>query len=216
MKLCYFFNYYFYICKRYNALHFSMKYTSKTDSDLVRLLSENESGAFEELYVRYKDRLLRYCVLLLKDQNESSDIVQEVFIQIWESRQFLNPDLSFSSLHFTMARNRILNYFKHIDVESKVREILLAKEKYQDTPETAFLNSELQDVLLKAIENLPPQRKKIFNMSRIDGLSYKEIAFQLNISVSTVQEGISESLKSIRHYITKYSRNSLNLILFLF
>lgn len=193
-----------------------MGYKDKADKELVILLSRDDQKAFEELYVRFKDKLLRYSLCLLKSDNDSSDIVQEVFIQLWESRHFLDPSLSFSSFLYTITRNRILNYFKHIDVEDKIREILLDKKDIHETPETDLLSSEFQQILTEAINHLPTQRKKIFNMSRLEGLSYKEIAAMTNISVYTVQEYITESLRFIRHYVAQYSELSMILLLFIF
>lgn len=193
-----------------------MEYRNKADKELVTLLSRDDHKAFEELYVRYKDKLLRYSLYLLKSESESSDIVQEVFIQLWESRYFLNPSLSFSSFLYTITRNRILNYFKHIDVEGKIREILLDKGDLHETPETNLLSTEFQQILTEAINHLSPQQKKIFNMSRLEGLSYKEIAALTNISVYTVQEYISDSLRNIRHYVAHYSGLSIMLLLFVY
>ena len=80
-----------------------------------------------------------------------------------------------------MARNRVLNYFKHIDVENKIKDILAKQSLEEENIESDLISTEYQDILRTAIEHLPPQRKKIFNMSRIDGMSHKEIAAILNI-----------------------------------
>lgn len=87
-----------------------MELREKTDTELVTLLIQNNEAAFSELYVRYKDKLYYFCLQILKSKEETNDIVQEIFIRIWESRSFINPNLSFSSFLYTMVRNRILNY----------------------------------------------------------------------------------------------------------
>lgn len=187
----------------------------KTDTELVLLLTQDDEAAFSELYVRHKDKLRYFCLSLLKSGEEANDIVQEIFIRIWESRSFINPDLSFSSFLYTMARNRILNYFRDADIDMKVKQILALKNPTEENIiESDMIYAEYKNILHEAIETLSPQRKKIFNMSREENLSHKEIAAQLGISVNTVQEHISESLRSIKSYFLKHTDISLSLLMF--
>lgn len=186
----------------------------KTDTELAILLTLNDEAAFSELYVRYKDKLYYFCLHLLKSKEEANDIVQEIFIRIWESRNFINPDLSFSSFLYTMARNRILNYFRDIDIDEKVKEILATqKVTEEEAIDSKIIYTEYQVILQNAISQLPPQRRKIFNMSRIESISHKEIASELGISVNTVQEHISEALKFIKAYFSKHADMSISLLL---
>lgn len=187
----------------------------KTDPELVLLLTQDDEAAFSELYVRYKDKLRYFCLSLLKSGEEADDIVQEIFIRIWESRSFINPDLSFSSFLYTLARNRILNHFRDADIDMKVKQILALKNPTEENViESDMIYAEYKNMLYEAIETLSPQRKKIFNMSREENLSHKEIAAQLGISVNTVQEHISESLRSIKSYFLKHTDISLSLLMF--
>lgn len=186
----------------------------KTDTELAILLTLNDEAAFSELYVRYKDKLYYFCLHLLKSKEEANDIVQEIFIRIWESRNFINPDLSFSSFLYTIARNRILNYFRDIDIDEKVKEILATqKVTEEEAIDSKIIYTEYQVILQNAISQLPPQRRKIFNMSRIESMSHKEIAAELGISVNTVQEHISEALKFIKAYFSKHADMSISLLL---
>ena len=186
----------------------------KTDTELAILLTLNDEAAFSELYARYKEKLYYFCLHLLKSKEEANDIVQEIFIRIWESRNFINPDLSFSSFLYTMARNRILNYFRDIDIDEKVKEILATqKVTEEEAIDSKIIYTEYQVILQNAISQLPPQRRKIFNMSRIESMSHKEIAAELGISVNTVQEHISEALKFIKAYFSKHADMSISLLL---
>lgn len=189
----------------------------KTDTELAILLIHDDEAAFSELYVRYKDKLYYFCLHLLKSKEEANDIVQEIFIRIWESRSFINPDLSFSSFLYTMARNRIMNYFRDMDIDIKVKEIIASQKiTTEETAESQIIYTEYQEILRTAIEQLPTQRQKIFNMSRIENMSHKEIAAELNISVNTVQEHISEALKFIKIYFNKNADLTMSLLLPLF
>lgn len=180
-----------------------MRIREKTDIELVNLLTQDNEAAFSELYIRNKDKLYYFCLNLLKSKEDANDIVQEIFTRIWESRNFINPDLSFSSFLYTIARNRILNYFRSVDIDLKVKSILAQRDPVEeDIIESNLIYTEYQKILKGAIEALPPQRKKIFNMSREDNMTHKEIAAQLGISVNTVQEHISESLRFIKNIST--------------
>lgn len=193
-----------------------MELKERTDTDLITLLTQDDEAAFSELYIRYKDKLCYFCISLLKSREEANDIVQEIFIRIWESRYFINPDLSFSSFLYTMARNRILNYFRDADIDAKVKSILATRKVVEEEGvDSQMIYTEYQNILQDAINLLSPQRQKIFTMSRIENMSHKEIAAQLNISVNTVQEHISEALKFIKNYFNKHADFSLSL-LFLF
>ncbi|KKB45690.1 RNA polymerase sigma-70 factor [Parabacteroides gordonii] len=193
-----------------------MRLRDKTDTDLITLIIHDDEAAFSELYIRYKDKLHYFCLSLLKSEEETNDIVQEIFIRVWESRVFINPDLSFSSFLYTMARNRVLNYFRDMDIDAKAKSILAQnKPVEEDVIESDLIYTEYQNILKEAIEQLSPQRKKVFNMSRMDNLTHKEIAEQLGISVNTVQEHISESLRFIKTYFGKHSDISISVLLYL-
>ena len=194
-----------------------MRLKEKTDVDLVTRLTQNDEAAFSELYIRYKDKLFYFCSYLLKSNEEANDIVQDIFIRIWESRSFINPQLSFSSFLYTMARNRIMNYFRDMDIDIKVKEILTTQKiTVEETTESQLIYTEYQEILQAAIDLLPAQRKKIFNMSRVENISHKEIAMKLGISVNTVQEHISEALKFIKLYFNKHADLTMTLLFPLF
>lgn len=138
-----------------------MRLKEKTDVDLVTRLTQNDEAAFSELYIRYKDKLFYFCSYLLKSNEEANDIVQDIFIRIWESRSFINPQLSFSSFLYTMARNRIMNYFRDMDIDIKVKEILTTQKiTVEETTESQLIYTEYQEILQAAIDLLPAQRKK--------------------------------------------------------
>lgn len=89
-----------------------MQYRQKTDAELVVLLTLNDEEAFSELYVRYKSKLQYFCFHFLKVESEACDIVQEVFIRIWESRCFINPELSFFFLSLCYGSESCIELFQ--------------------------------------------------------------------------------------------------------
>lgn len=190
-----------------------MLHKTKTDKELAVLLTKNDETAFREFYFRYKDKLWHYAFSFLKSKEESDDIVQEIFIRFWELRNFIDTKLSVSSLLYTMVRNRVLNHFRDMDIELQLKRALLLKHPVNDdSTEANLIFTEYQKILTEAIEHLPTQRKRIFNLSRMENKSHKEIAALLGISVSTVQEHISEALKFIKIYLSKHADLTLSVV----
>lgn len=171
---------------------------------LVQRLAKNDVQAFNELYNLYSRRIFGFAYGFLRSKEEAEGIVQEVFVKIWETRNNLRSDLSFSWFLFTIARNLILNKLQHHQYEMRYQKDFLAETSGDDnnTEEQVFYR-DMSDHINNLIMELPPKRKEIFLLSRFEGLSYQEISEKLNISVKTVEVQISLALKYIRARIKK-------------
>lgn len=194
-------------------------YTTDTLIDehelVIRLISGDED-AFCELYAAYKNRLLFFAMKFVKSRDFAEDIFQDAFTIIWQSRRFINPDASFSSYLYTIVRNRILNQIRDLDKEDTLKEHILAQAiDYTDDTKEKILANDLREIINKALEKLTPRQREIFEMSREAQMSHKEIADALGISVNTVQEHISVSLRTIRTFLSKYSDTYADLLLIL-
>ncbi len=176
------------------------------ERSLILRLIEGDEDAFCELYATYKNRLIYFAMRFLKSREYAEDVFQDVFTVVWQSRRFINPDASFSSYLYTIMRNRILNQLRNAANEEKLKESILSQalDYTEDTKREVMLN-DLKSLISHALQQLPPRQREIFEMSREAQLSHKEIADKLGISVNTVQEHISTSLKLIRTYLIKYS-----------
>ncbi len=177
-----------------------------SDKELVRLLIDNSRTAFGELYVRYKGRLTYFCKRFLKEETSIEDLLQDIFIQIWETRDSLNPELSISAYLHTLTQNRILNMFRQFDVHSRFAKHIL-KNQIETTNQTEdeLIYKDYAEFLNHAMEILSPKQKEVFQLSRIQGLSYKEIADLLQISVPTVQEHASLALRKIKNSLIQHA-----------
>lgn len=186
------------------------------ERELVLRLIDGDEDAFCELYAAYKNRLLYFAMKFVKSREFAEDIFQDAFTVVWQSRRFINPDASFSSYLYTIVRNRILNQIRDMANEDKLKEHILphAVDSANET-NNKILFDDLKDVLSRALEQLTPRQREVFNMSRDLQMSHKEIAEALGVSVNTVQEHISVSLKVIRAYLTKYSGTSADILLIL-
>jgi RNA polymerase sigma-70 factor len=178
---------------------------SEERSLILRLIGGDED-AFCELYATYKNRLIYFAMRFLKSREYAEDVFQDAFTVVWQSRRFINPDASFSSYLYTIMRNRILNQLRNVANEEKLKESILSQalDYTEDTKREVMLN-DLKSLISHALQQLTPRQREIFEMSREAQLSHKEIADKLGISVNTVQEHISTSLKLIRTYLIKYS-----------
>ena len=180
--------------------------STKSDKELIALLYSDSRSAFSELYARYKGRLMYFCKRFLKDDATSEDLIQDVFIQLWETRNTLNKELSFSGYVHTLTQNRILNMFRKVDIHSRfVQNILTNRKETTNQTEDSIIDNDYAELLNRAIETLSPKQKDVFRLSRLQGLTYKEIAEILHISVDTVQEHASLALKKIRDYLIQHT-----------
>ena len=178
---------------------------SEERSLILRLIGGDED-AFCELYATYKNRLIYFAMRFLKSREYAEDVFQDAFTVVWQSRRFINPDASFSSYLYTIMRNRRLNQLRNAANEEKLKESILSQalDYTEDTKREVMLN-DLKSLISHALQQLTPRQREIFEMSREAQLSHKEIADKLGISINTVQEHISTSLKLIRTYLIKYS-----------
>ena len=176
------------------------------ERSLILRLIEGDEDAFCELYATYKNRLIYFAMRFLKSREYAEDVFQDAFTVVWQSRRFINPDASFSSYLYTIMRNRILNQLRNAANEEKLKESILSQalDYTEDTKREGMLN-DLKSLISHALQQLTPRQREIFEMSREAQLSHKEIADKLGISINTVQEHISTSLKLIRTYLIKYS-----------
>lgn len=184
---------------------------------LVLRLIEGDEDAFCELYAAYKNRLLYFAMKFVKSREFAEDIFQDAFTVVWQGRRFINPDASFSSYLYTIVRNRILNQIRDMTNEDQLKEQILSQavDATNDTKSEILLN-DLKEIIGRALEQLTPRQREVFKMSRDQQMSHKEIADALGVSVNTVQEHISVSLKVIRTYLTKYSDTTADMLLILF
>ena len=194
-------------------------YSTDTLTDertLVLRLIDGDKEAFCELYAAYKSRLLYFAMRFLKSREYAEDIFQDTFAAIWQGRSFINPDASFSSYVHTIMRNRILNQLRDLEKQEQLHAHILSQavDYTYDTHQTIMLN-DLRDLIRQAMQRLTPRQREIFQMSREQQLSHREIAEALGISVYTVQESISTSLRTLRAYLQQHSVTGVDAILLL-
>ena len=170
-----------------------------SDSELVRGLREGDTSAFRKLFDRYHGPLYRYLVRRGLPEAIAEDILQDAFMAVWERREQIDPARSLRGYLYKTCHNRAVNHYRdHRKFAIGHDQPELAIVPAQDSD--LFL-SELNDALDKAVAALPERRRAVFEMCFINGLTYREAAEALRISVKTVENQMGHALKTIRSSI---------------
>lgn len=175
---------------------------NNNDEFLVRQLVLGNDKAFQKLFEKYKDDIFTYSKSLLRSDAAAEEIVQEVFLRLWKNSDVLDPKLSFKSYLFTIAKNLSFDFLRKAANNKKLKEeIFYLTNEAQDFAQDTLLHAEYEILRKKAIDILPPKRRKIFEMSRDEDMSYKDISSELGISISTVKTQMSKALLTIKKYL---------------
>jgi len=178
----------------------------KQDKELVELLIGGSQEAFGELYARFRERLMYSCKQYMRYEADADDIVHDIFLKLWETRHFLNPELSFSGYLQTITRNYTMKKFRHFDVHSRfVRNMFMNGTDATNETEDTIIGNDYAKLLNELIERLPSKQKEVFRLNRIEGFTYKEISELLHISVENVRKHASLALKKIIELFEQYT-----------
>lgn len=172
-----------------------------TERELIASLKTGDENAFTALYKMYWPKVHNFSRLYLTSVSEVEEIVQEVFVKLWETRVFLKEDESFKGFLFIITRNLIFNQFRKSFNENTYKMTILNSVSGEYDMENEMEASDLKNYIKKLIAELPPRQKEVFRMSREQHLSYKEISMRLCISEKTVERHINEALKYLRKNI---------------
>ena len=175
------------------------KYDEKT---LLVMVSTGNRKAFTQLYNTHLNMLYCYIFRFTRSKDESEEILQNLFVKIWEKREKLAQIESFKGYSFRMANNMLIDNIRRIRIRNRVfSEIIISKgnTEFGTTDDIAY--REYYRIVQNAIELLPPKRKLIFKLNIEKGLSYEETANELNISKSVVQKQAYKAIHFVREYL---------------
>jgi RNA polymerase sigma-70 factor (ECF subfamily) len=185
-----------------------------TDTQLVTRLHANDVDAFDFLYLKYHKPLYSYILRFLKIPELAEDVLQEVFLKIWDVRHRINPDLSFNAYLYRISRNLVFKQLKKIASDDELlTQVTYELKRNVEDADVRLLWSEYEKMLQDAIGQLPPQRQKIFKLCRQEGKSYEEVASELHISRNTVKEHMVLGTKFLKEFI--YSNYKVEFIVIL-
>jgi len=160
-------------------------------------------GAFEIIFRQYYEGLCRYAALWIRDPDDCEEIVQNVFVRLWEKREQLSIDSSLKAYLYKSVYHAALNMIRHNQVKATYAHMKEQQEQHSELQSAQSLKA-LEQRIEKALETLPEQCRLIFSMSRFQELKYREIAEVLNISVKTVENQMGKALRLMRHNLADF------------
>lgn len=187
------------------------KHIYSLEQDLLRQLAEGDEYAFEQLYLLYSPRIYKKILLLVKQVDLAEELLQDVFVKIWEKRNTIDSQKSFKSYVYIIAKNVVIDLFRKATLDRKIIEKFIVENPVVYDPFEKMYDSDLEvkSILNKALDSLPPQRKKIFTLVKIEGMSYDEVSDLLQVSTSTINDHVVKANKSLKKY---FENNNVALI----
>lgn len=180
------------------------------DRELLRLMAEGDEAAYRQLFHLHWNNVYSVALVLTKSVPLAEDMVQDIFLKIWQKRADFTEIERFEDYLFIMARNHIFNELKKKSRDDNFRQQVTSFfEDSINNTDLALLTKETQQQINLAVAQLTPQQQLVYRLSREQGLSHEAIAQQLDISRNTVRNHMVQSLKTIREYLKDNTSGAL-------
>lgn len=172
--------------------------------DTIAALREGDTFIFQQVFAQYHEKLYFYMLGKTKSSYLSEEAVQLTFIKLWQYKASLNREISLSRQLFRIARTTLIDLLRSKEYNNRIFVEMSPARKQPgcNNVEERIDELELKKKVLKGVQQMPAMRRKIFELSRFSGMSYKEIAVELSLSVKTVEHHISRALKQLQHIIS--------------
>ena len=170
----------------------------------VAAIQQGDTFIFEQVFHEYHEKLYFYILHKTNSSWLAEETVQLTFIKLWQYRDGLNPALDIAAQLFRIANTTLIDLLRKQDNQSRLRSTVhyMYRPAAEDEAVAQLDAAELAQRMQGAIRRMPHARRKVFEMSRLKGMSYREIATELSLSVKTVENHIAHALKQLRHLIT--------------
>lgn len=184
---------------------------NEEEKKLLYRVRDGDKDAFQDIYQLYYPKLRANFLKFVKAPQYAEDIVQDVFLKLWEIRGSIDPEKYFSGYIFTITRNLIFKFFRTAaHSEELVDDVLISylpgDGNVQELSEWKELNNQIQ----KAVQLLPPKRQEVFLLCREENLTYEQVSRQLGISRNTIKEHMVQAMKFIREHLKAQSIISIS------
>lgn len=183
---------------------------------LLQLVANGDKLAFERLYDQYEGGLEKYVFFITRSQQVTEEIIQDIFVSIWQKKEQLPTLSSFRGYLYTIARNRVISYLRSVKTRYKMVDL------DETPPETSradtdhlVLYKQYYKMVLDAIALLPERKREVFTLSLEEDLTLDEMAERLGLSKSTVKQHLYSATNSIREYLQKHGNITTALLVFL-
>lgn len=182
------------------------------EKELLLRMKESDVVAFDMLYNRYKTQLATNLFKLLKSWDQVEELLQELFVRVWENRERIDPEKSFKAYLYRIGGNLVNDYFRKLAKDRNLAQKIWESMSLTDYPESLRKQILEDQELMKTIEKLPPQRQLVFKLCKLEGKSYAEVSQLLHISEAAVNDHIT---KANRFILQNYNR-SVSLLTLIF
>jgi RNA polymerase sigma-70 factor (ECF subfamily) len=174
------------------------------DKELLERVRAGDRSAFDTIFRAYYAPLVRLAERLLRERAVAEEVVQDVMLELWRRRETFSLEDSLRVYLFRAARNRALNHIRHLKVERRGEPFVVAHSSSTPRADSALAEEELQSAVTRALDSLPTPTREVFEMSRVGGLRYTEIAESLGISVKTVEARMGRALRTLREQLAPW------------
>lgn len=183
-----------------------LKYTmDKIPCDIIGRLIEGDSKALEWIYDNFSQKLYARLIRILKDETLCEEIIQDIFLAVWKHRETIDLNKNFNGFLFKISDNLAISALRKIGRDQRLKQAVWANMVTSlYLSDQSLLTRELSGIVNTAIQQLPPQRRKILELCKLDEKSYAEVAQQLGISVATVSNHMTLALKDLRRKLAFY------------
>lgn len=173
------------------------------EHEVIEDFIRGDAAAFSDIYNLYKDKVFAFAYSLTKSREIAEEVVQEVFIRLWEKRGQIKLQGAFVPYVKTITYNYVMDFFRKVKNDRYLQQQIVARvQEIQTSGDELVFSRELQVIYQQAIDTLPPQQKRAYLLNKEDNLSYEEIAAILGISRNTVRNHLSDAIKNIRRYVS--------------
>lgn len=173
------------------------------ERELLHRIADGDERAFRVFFDHYKDRFYAVVLKMTRSDVIAEEIVQEVFIKIWQKRSTLKEINSPESYFFTAVYRRVYSHYKKLALERKFLQLISQSPSFRNITDETVLAQESERLINEAISKLPAQQQLVFKLSKQDGLSREQIAERLQISPHTVRNHMADAIKSIKSYLNQ-------------
>lgn len=180
-----------------------------TDAVLLYKIAKGDENAFSQLFERYRDKLFYYLLRHTKSPEIAEEIVTDIFMKLWQGRDLAEQIKDIGAFLHKVGYYKVMDFLRTTARHSRLQKVYLDHLNQVEDPAGAetFFDEDLKTLLYKAINQLPPQRKRIYKLSKQQGLSHEQIATMLHLSPSTVNNSITAATRSISTYVKNYAKN---------
>lgn len=185
---------------------------------LLKRVAEGDETAFKCIFDMHRDKLYNYLYRVTKSREIAEEIVIDVFLKLWMGRELIQDIYNLDAFLRKVAHNKALDYFRIASRNNAMQKMI--RQEIEMAQETAadhqLLSKESDEIFHNAIKKLSPQRRIVFTLSRVEGLTHDEIARKLNLSRNTVRNTISDTLKHMKDVILQNEMSALIIPMLLF